>query len=173
MLTQLRTIGLGLLTVTVVSFVATSNAAANPIIKIQPQVKFQPQFQPQPRLRPLVPPPVVTPAPVIPRLGFMGHVDYGYGMVVDHVSWGTFASRLGLERGDVIIRINNRAIDCDQDYNRAIRNAVDYQRGFIDMLVIDVRTGEARHRAGYLSAGSGPIYPRSVPHVHAHVNHSY
>lgn len=171
MLTQLRTVGLGLLAVTLVSTVATSNAVAGPVIQFQPQVKIQPYLPP--RLRP-VPPPVVTPAPVVPRLGFMGHINYGYGMVVDRVSWGTFANRLGLERGDVIVRINNHSIDDDHDYNRAVRNAVEHQRGFIDMLVIDVRTGEARHRAGYLSAvNNGPIYPRSLPHINAQVGYSY
>lgn len=172
MFTQLRTIGLGLLAVTVVSTIATTNAVAGPVIQLRPQVRIQP-YSP-PRLQPLVPQHVVTPAPVVPRLGFMGHINYGYGMVVDQVSWGTFASRLGLERGDVIVRINNHSIDDDHDYNRAVRNAVQFQSGFIDMLVVDVRSGQTRHRAGYLPVvNNGPIYPRSVPHINAQVGYSY
>lgn len=154
--------GWGLLAVAVVSMAGTS-AFAGPIMTAHPIT---------PRWRPL-PPPIVTPVPVMPRLGFMGHMQYGYGMVIDSVSWNTFASRVGLERGDVIVRINNRQINSDHSYNDAVLDAVRFHGGFVDMHVVDVRTGMLRHRTGNITGGTGPILPRSVPHMHASAEHAF
>ena len=123
---------------------------------------------PQPRLQPVYHPPVHQhPAPIVPRLGFMGHVAYGYGMVVDSVSCGGIAERLGLERGDVIVRINNHPIHDDDCYQNALLNAVRFQNGFIDLTVVNVRSGRMVHRTGNISfGGNGPILPRSTPHIH-------
>lgn len=158
--TQFFNKGCGLLAVAVLSLAGATSAFAGP--PVPQQTRFQP------RLRPL-PPPVVTPSPAVPRLGFMGHVQYGFGMVVDSVSYGTFASRVGLERGDVIVRINNRKINSDHSYNDAVMDAVRFQRGFVDLLVIDVRTGQFRHRSGFVGH-SGPTLPRSAPRFQASVN---
>ncbi len=168
MKTRIFTTGMGLLAVTLVSLVGTNNVFAGPVVPLQ--------IQPRPYLRPQLPPVIGYPTPVIPRLGFMGHVQYGFGMVVDSVSYGGFASRLGLEPGDMIVRINNHPISNDSSYNRAVLSSVEYQGGFLDLVVVDVRTGIAQHRAGYLNygnGGSGPILPRALPHVHANVGYGF
>lgn len=169
MKTQLISKGMGVLTVALLTFVGTGSVFAGPYIPLN--------SQPQPRLRPHFPPPVVHPIPVTPRLGIMGHIEYGYGMVVDSVNYGTVANRMGLERGDVIVRINNRQINSDSSYQQALFQAHQTQGGFVDLVVIDVRTGMTRHRAGNLNGGfSGPSLPRYVPPTHtpyAPVTHSF
>ncbi len=166
MKTQILSKGMGLLTVALVSLVSASSVFAGPVVPLY--------GAPQTRLRPVFPPPVTYPTPYVPRLGIMGHMQYGYGMVVDSVNYGSLARRIGLERGDVIVRINNHPINNDHSYNQALIKAVQYQGGFVDLLVIDVRTGMTRHRAGNLNGGfSGPSQPRYVPPMHTPVGYSY
>lgn len=102
MKTQIRTKVWSLVAVTVVSLVGVGAAVAGPAMPVQP------------RLRPIVPPPVANPA--TPRLGFMGHMQRNWGMVVDSVNSGSTAARMGLERGDMIVRINGRQINSDRSY---------------------------------------------------------
>ncbi len=166
MKTQILTKGIGLLTVALVSLVQAGSAVAGPVIPLH--------SHPQTRLRPIYHPPLPHPAPYVPRLGIMGHVQYGYGMVVDSVNYGSLANRMGLERGDVIVRINNHPINNDYNYNQALLKAEQFHGGFVDLLVIDVRTGMTRHRAGNLDGGlHGPSLPRYAPPVHRPVGHSY
>ena len=99
-------------------------------------------------------PPVV---PTEPRLGFYGHMEYGFGMMVDQVLWGTPASRVGLEPGDVIVRINHRRIRTDHDYYQALATSGPYCR----LLVRDVRGRGLIAVTAYLGAGQGPILYRS------------
>ncbi len=99
-------------------------------------------------------PPVV---PTQPRLGFYGHMEYGWGMMVDRVLWGTPASRVGLEPGDVIVRINNRRIRTDYDYYQALQTSGPYCR----LLVRDVRGRGLVWVTAYLGIGQGPILYRS------------
>lgn len=99
-------------------------------------------------------PPVV---PRQPRLGFYGHMEYGWGMMVDRVRWGTPASRVGLEPGDVIVRINDRRIRTDYDYYRALQTSGPYCR----LLVRDVRGRGLVRVTAYLGTGQGPILYRS------------
>ena len=56
-----------------------------------------------------------------PLLGFVGRMQYGYGMEVQRVNWNSLAQRMGLERGDVIVRINGQQIRTTQDYYSALR----------------------------------------------------
>ena len=91
-----------------------------------------------------------------PRLGFWGHMHYGHGMVVDHVTPGSVAEELGLERGDTIVRINNRSIRTDQDYNQALR----YSGGRVRLLVDDVNGNGMIWTTAYLNDGTGPSQPR-------------
>lgn len=166
MKTRLFSTVLGTLTAAVVCLIGTSSTFAGPVF-IGHNHDHNHNHPQQRLLRPLQAPVIGYPTPVIPRLGFNGHVHYGYGMVVDSVNYGSFASRMGLERGDTIIRINNLPILHDGSYNRAVRNAVQHRDGFLDLVVVDVRTGMTRHRTGYLNAGgSGPILPRALPHSH-------
>lgn len=151
--TQIRTKVWGLMAVTMVSLVGVGAVSAAPPMPMQP------------RLRPLVPPPVITPS--VPRLGIMGHIQYNRGMVVDSVNPGSTAARIGLERGDKIVEINNRRINTDRSYQEALSHAVRFQNGFVDLTVVDVRSGRVAHRTGHLRTGSGPSQPRFNPHFNA------
>jgi S1-C subfamily serine protease len=82
----------------------------------------------------------------VPRLGFQGHFDYGYGMHVDHVFYGSPAFRMGLEPGDVIRAINGRWLATQNDYFRELS----YSGGYVRLIVQDVRTGRLVTRSAYL-----------------------
>lgn len=87
-------------------------------------------------------------APRQPHLGFSGHlvkVDDSiggkrglYGMEVDSVRRGSPAWEMGLERGDVIITIDNVAFRSRDGYLRALRLA-SRQPSFV---IRNVRTGK-------------------------------
>ncbi len=74
-----------------------------------------------------------------PRLGFNGQISYGHGMRVNYVQYGTPAHWIGLERGDVIVRINGRRINSRYDYDRALEDAAYYRGGRVVLVVDDVR----------------------------------
>jgi len=112
---------------------------------------------PAPTLRFAPPTPHIAPPHHQYRLGLYGHMQYGHGMVVDSVPWGTPASRTGLEPGDVIVRINGRWIQSDHDYFQALR----YCGGVCNLLVQDVRGRGMVSVTVYLNGGSGPILYRS------------
>jgi len=105
---------------------------------------------------PLVP---ATPlVPSTPRLGFYGHFEWGYGMVVESVAWGTPAKRMGLEGGDVIVAVNGLWLRSQGDYDRALS----YGGEHAQVTVRDVRSGGLITRTahlhseiGYRSAGPG------------------
>lgn len=149
--TQVRNTICGLVAVTMVSLGSVGSTFAGPATSVQP------------RLRPIVPPPVVNPA--TPRLGIMGHLQrhWGFGMVVDSVNPGSTADRMGLERGDKIIEINNRQINSDRSYDESLRSAVRYQHGHITLKVVDVRTGRTTQRTGHLYTAHEHSQPRFAP----------
>ena len=91
-----------------------------------------------PRLRPI--------APATPTLGFYGHFDWGVGMHVDSVPFGTPARRMGLERGDVIVAINGLWLRSDRDYHRAMA----YSDHYVQVTVQDVRSGRLVTRVAHL-----------------------
>lgn len=162
MKTQLRTLGLGLVVATVATLAATSSAHAFP--------GQAPQAQPS------VTPPVIKVAPPsattkVPRLGIMGHVDRGWGMVVDSVVRGTPASRIGLERGDVILRINGQEISSDWAYRKALMRAAEFDNGQLRLQIADVRTGRRVFRVGSLHGNPGVIRPR--PFGNDHFGHDH
>lgn len=116
----------------------------------------------------LYPGPSVQPiAPQIPRLGFYGHFEWGHGMVVDSVPWGTPAKRIGLEIGDTIVAINGRWLRSQNDYYRALQQS----GGYVQVTVQDVRSGRLINRVatidsdGYYSRG--PVAYSSQPRVTA------
>lgn len=145
--TQFRNKVCGLVAVAVVSLVGVGSASAGPV---------------QPRLRPIVPPPVIN--PTTPRLGIMGHMQFNRGMRVDSVNPGTTAARMGLERGDLIVEINNRQVNSDRSYHESLWSAVRFQQGFVDVTVLDVRSGRIAHRTGHLHTGFQASQPRFAPH---------
>ena len=106
---------------------------------------------------------IVQPNPHIapphqPRLGLYGHMEYGRGMVVDSVPWGTPASRTGLEPGDAIVRVNGRWIQSDHDYFAALQTG----GAVCHLLVQDVRGRGLIPVTVYLyGGGSGPILYRN------------
>ncbi len=76
------------------------------------------------------------------RLGIQGHFEYGYGLVVERVRWGSPAGRLGLERGDVIRAVDNRWLRTEADLRRQLRDA----DATAQLTVRDVRTGRLLRR---------------------------
>jgi len=70
----------------------------------------------------------------IPKLGFYGHFTCR-GLVVTQVLRGTEAWRIGLEPGDVIVKIDNVLIRNEHSYRLAMRNAGRH----VDLLVRDTR----------------------------------
>lgn len=84
-------------------------------------------------------PVIGTPTPGQPRLGFMGQMVYGYGMRIVAVNYGSPASRLGMERGDVIFSINGRRILSQYDYDGALQEAAMYRGGYVSLTVRNVR----------------------------------
>jgi S1-C subfamily serine protease len=91
-------------------------------------------------------------APRQPLLGFSGHLvridrhlggGRHYGMHVDSVQRGSPAARMGLERGDIVVTIDNVAFRSHEGYLRALRLAG--QRP--SLVIIDVRTGRMIRRS--------------------------
>ncbi len=96
----------------------------------------------------------------LPKLGFYGHIQYGWGLMVDRVYGGTEASRIGLERGDIIVSVNGRQIRNWNDYNTALF----YSGGFGQMVVRDCRTGRLIPTRFVLNNGRGPAsYGHQAP----------
>jgi S1-C subfamily serine protease len=99
------------------------------------------RLSPGPRIAPIVPI-----APSSPRLGFYGHFEWGYGMIVDSVPWGTPARQMGLESGDVIVAINGQWLRSQGDYYRALAYSGEHAR----VTVQDVRSGRMVTRLAHL-----------------------
>lgn len=122
-----------------VSLAAVASAA--------PPVQIRLSFGGSPRVMPLVPATPVVPA--TPRLGFYGHFEWGYGMIVDSVAWGTPARRMGLESGDLIVAVNGLWLRSQSDYYRALGYSGDHAQ----VTVQDVRTGRLITRTAHLHSG--------------------
>ena len=144
----------------------TATQAAPPAYQVQPFLQ-PPVAYPAPRLQPRLVPPVVQPHVHPPvTLGFYGDFHDGHGMHVTGVVPGSIAQRLGLEVGDVILRINNRSLTCEHDFQDALRGA-----DGVRLLVQDVRSGRPRWtQTAWLNQtghNHGPIrlYSQNVPQV--------
>lgn len=86
--------------------------------------------------------PYVAPGPGIgskPRLGFTGSAIHGYGIRINSVVYGMPAQQAGLEPGDVIVRMNGRAISCLHDYEHELNQSVWYRGGWVSLVVRNVR----------------------------------
>jgi S1-C subfamily serine protease len=96
-------------------------------------------------------PPVVIPGQTL--LGFTGHVQYGYGMVIDRVWPGSLAESAGLENGDVIVRINGVRIYSHGQYLALLDNA----NGYVVLHVDDVNGRGIVRVPVRLGNSSGPV----------------
>ena len=78
-----------------------------------------------------------------PKLGFAGTLVrvsgyHGRGMRINRVDRGSPASKMGFERGDIIVAIENIGFRCWDGYYQALRCASQSPR----IGIIDVRTGK-------------------------------
>lgn len=90
---------------------------------------------------------MVDPGIPTPRLGFHGRI-VANGLRVDRVDYDSLAFEIGLERGDVITKVNGRRITSMSGYRRALLEAVEYRDGRVNLVVENVRwhTGESSQR---------------------------
>ena len=82
-----------------------------------------------------------------PQLGVRGFATQS-GYNITHVVPGSVAAKMGLERGDVIKRVNRSRPRSTQDLIRALDVAVGSYRGSLDMTVENIRwkTGRSTQR---------------------------
>jgi hypothetical protein len=111
-----------------------------------------------PRAR-LLPDPQFCPPVPPPRLGINYTVIPGYGYRVNYVMWGTPASRIGLEPGDVVLSINRVRLTYNGAHSYALSRAV-RTGGWVTLRIRDVRTGWVVTRSanlfgGYYGGGGG------------------
>ena len=104
--------------------------------------------QPAPRVAPLIP----GGSPV--RLGVYYNLIPGYGYQINSVSWGSLASQVGLEPGDVLLSVNGFRMTHHGAHYPALQQA-QYNGGNVWMRIRDVRTGFVVTRSANLFAWSG------------------
>ena len=85
-----------------------------------------------------------------PLLGFVGQMQFGYGLVVQSVNPGSLADQIGLEPGDVITALNGQPVLSLDTYYSLLRNS----GGFVQMEAIDCRTGNPAGLDFYLDNGA-------------------
>jgi len=96
----------------------------------------------------------------LPKFGFSSFSINGYGERVTHVRWGGLASRLGLEPGDTILRMNDVPLTYHGSWNDALRHVMDEHGGVVRLRIRDVRTGHVTFREMFVGGGHGPITPK-------------
>jgi hypothetical protein len=115
----------------------------------------------------------------LPRFGFSSFNIAGVGERITLVRPGSRAARLGLEPGDIIVRLNGFPLSYHGAGNDALRHAV-ASGGWVRLTIRDVRTGRLVARHTYVGEGGiGPITPKLhlggyLPHewhdsYHSHV----
>jgi len=115
-------------------------------------------------------PPRTTVAPLLvdpyppqqPRIGFHYRVIPGYGYEILSVSWGSPASRIGLEPGDVVRSINGYPMTYYGAHHQAVAQAM-YYGGWLSMRIRDVRTGWTVTRGTYLFGVGAPAAAAAAP----------
>jgi hypothetical protein len=98
----------------------------------------------------------------LPTFGFASFNIAGVGERVTYVRWGGLASRLGLEPGDTILRMNGFRLNYHGSWNDALHSAV-ANGGYVQLMIRDVRSGYIAYRETYVG-GSGPIVGPVTPH---------
>lgn len=97
-----------------------------------------------------------------PRLG-VGIAPTGEGLLVRDVVPGTPAERLGLERGDVILRVNGMRTRQGFELGNALRQA-ERNGGYVAIDARNVRNGRVTRVTGYLDTpDDGGIEYRAAP----------
>lgn len=96
----------------------------------------------------------------LPKFGFSSFNINGFGERITKVRWGGLAQQMGLESGDVILRLNGFPLSYQGSWNDALREAMS-QGGYVRLTVRDVRTGYIATRETYVG-GYGP----GIPHSH-------
>jgi hypothetical protein len=125
---------------------------------------------------------LIAPQPdyCLPEFGFASFNIAGVGERVTYVRWGGLASQLGLEPGDMILRMNGFPLSYHGAWNDALSQAV-ANGGWVQLTIRDVRTGFLAHRQAFVGEGHvvGPITPKihvggyhpPVVHHKHHVGH--
>ena len=108
----------------------------------------------------------------LPKFGFSSSNIGGYGERVQFVRYGSRASKIGLEPGDVILSLNGYRLTYPGSWNEALSHAVYHDGGQVRLRVRDVRTGSVVRRDVFIGGfgGDGPVvhYNVTTPHVDRH-----
>ena len=96
----------------------------------------------------------------LPRFGMSSYND-GYGERIVRVRYGGVAWRLGLERGDRILRINRSRLNYHGSWWYALQRAMD-RGGHVLLYVEDVRTGRIVTRHIDFDPHAGPVVTPKV-----------
>jgi hypothetical protein len=126
------------------------------------------------QIRVLRPDTQVAPSPSqLPRFGFESYNIAGYGERVTRVRQFGLAADMGLEPGDVILRMNHFNLDYHGAWNDALREALWNHNGRVRLQIRDVRTGRVVERQVFVGGGPvGPITSKSHNRdVHDHYDH--
>jgi hypothetical protein len=105
----------------------------------------------------------------LPSFGFSSFNIQGIGERVTSVRRFGLASRLGLESGDTILRLNGHRLNYHGAWNDALHQAVD-NGGWVQLTIRDVRSGRIVNRQTFVGDNHvGPITPKF--HGSEHVSH--
>lgn len=105
-------------------------------------------------------------AHVLPHFGFHSYNLHGIGERVTHVHQFSLASQLGLEPGDIILRLNGMPLSYHGAWNAALDAAV-CQGDWVQLAIRDVRTGMVVYRQTFVGGAHGPVTPKSHAVGHA------
>lgn len=129
-----------------VAFTASTNAA-QPVVQVGIGV-----------------PAVQQPKVFLPKFGFQSFNLSGIGDRVTFVDCHGLAADMGLEPGDIVLRLNGFPLSYHGAWNEALTQAV-YQGGVVTLAIRDVNTGATVHRTTYLNGMGmpdvGPVTPKS------------
>jgi hypothetical protein len=96
----------------------------------------------------------------LPKFGFSSFNVSGYGERVTFVQWGGLAAKLGLEPGDMILKMNDYRLDYHGSWNDALQHAMSQHGGQVRLRVRDVRTGHVVTRFVHLGGTVPPVTPK-------------
>jgi hypothetical protein len=103
----------------------------------------------------------------LPKFGFQSYNLSGIGDRITFVDCHGLAAEMGLEPGDIVLRLNGMPLNYHGAWNDALTHAI-YDGGVVTLAIRDVNTGAVVHRTTYLNGGApvyGPVTPKSGPVV--------